>query len=327
MLKKNFILVTGGAGYIGAKVVTDLVNQNKNVIVIDDLSKGKIQLVNKKAKFFKGNFADLRLLNKLFIKHKILSVMHFAASISVPESEIFKKKYLRNNYINTKILLNFCIKTKVKNFIFSSTCAVYGDSAGKVNENTKQDPTSTYGVSKKLAEREIISQCKNNKINYCILRYFNVAGADIKNKIGIFGKTEKLINKIAKSIIRKKYKIDVYGNNHETKDGTCIRDYIYISDISKIHISCLKLIDRTSKSYIFNCGYGKGYSVLDIISKFEKKIKKKFIIRFKRKRKSDISQIIADNNKIKKFLKIKFSKNSMNKILNSSIQWEKYIAK
>ena len=315
------ILVTGGAGYIGSKVTKDLINKKFNLIIVDNLSTGYKELIQKKAKFYKCNFGNKKKISQIIKTHNIKTIFHFAASLNVVESYFKPKKYDLNNYVYTKRLLDIALKLNVENFIFSSTCAVYDESLKKVSENSKKKPQSNYGKSKLKAERLIQSKVKKN-FNYAILRYFNVAGADIKNKIGCINQTGQLVKNLSQNIATKKFFIDVYGNNYQTKDGTCIRDYVLLDDISKIHIASLNYLLKNKKSIVLNCGYGKGYSVLDVIKEFEKNIKKKIQIKFKKKRKGDLSSVICDTKKINKLLRLNLSKSPMKKIIKTSIKWE-----
>lgn len=322
----NNILVTGGAGYIGSKIVTDLINQKYNVFIIDNLSTGYKSLVNKKAIFFKFNIGNIKKLNFFFKNYKIKSVIHCAASLNINESEKKPRKYFINNVINTKKLLKVASNYKIENFILSSTAAVYGKVYGKVSERVVPKPISVYGKNKLKCEILVKQFAKKYKFNYGILRYFNVAGSDMKNKIGCINDNNQLFKNITKSICTKKYKISIFGNNYKTKDGTCIRDFIHINDISKIHYKLLKLMMLKKKSYLLNCGYGKGYSIMDILNCFEKiydvSLEKKILPR----RDGDVVSIYSDINKLNKVIKINFNlKNTLIRIVKSSMEWEKFL--
>ena len=203
-MQNKSILVTGGAGYIGSKIVADLIKKKYTVYIIDNLSTGHKSLVNKKALFYNFNIGNKKKLNDFFSKTKISSIIHCAASLNIAESEKKPKKYFINNYINTKKLLEVSINHNLKNFIFSSTAAVYGNTNGFVNEKTLTKPINIYGETKLKCEQIIKRYSKNNKFNYGILRYFNVAGSDMKNKIGSISKNNQLIKNIALSIVQKK---------------------------------------------------------------------------------------------------------------------------
>ena len=316
------ILVTGGAGYIGSHIVEQLLMLKKKVFIVDDLSTGYKKLINKKSKFFLCDIKNFKKLNKLFEKNKISSVIHLAAKLSVGESQKKPKKYYLNNVLGTKNIVKCCKQNNVKNLIFSSTCAVYKDKLRIVKENSEVYPKSVYGKTKLLCEKLIRSEFKNSKVNYAILRYFNVAGASDSGKIGQISKGDQLFKNLSIASKAVNPKVEVYGQNYNTKDKTCIRDYIHVSDIAKIHILVLKKINRGKKPVVLNCGYGKGISVLQAITEFQKQTKKKFEIKIKGRRKGDMQEIIADNSKIKKFIKWKPKKNSLNKIVKSCIKWE-----
>ena len=315
------ILVTGGAGYIGSKIVHDLIKQNKKVVVIDNLSTGFRQLINKKSTFYKIDFSS-KLLKQIIKKNNIKTIIHCAASTNVIEANKNKKKYHLNNVLKTKKLLQNIKDQKIDNFIYSSTCAVYGNVKKRVDENTSLKPVNFYGITKLKAEKLVKKYSKVYNFKYAILRYFNVAGADNKNKIGIYKNNGQLIKNIASSLISEKKIVNIFGNKHQTKDGTCIRDFIHVSDISQIHLLALKKINISNSNLILNCGYGKDYSILNIINRFEKIYKIRFIKNILPKRDGDIVKMTCDNKKLKKKLSFK-GKFNINDIIKSSVVWEK----
>lgn len=324
----NKVLVTGGAGYIGSKICYDLTDQGYDVYILDNLSTGHKNLINKKAKFFLGNISDYDLVDNILKKNKIKNIIHLAASLDVNKSEKNPCKYYLNNVDGTNNILKVGSKNNIKNFIFSSTCAVYGDlnKNFKVNENSYCNPISHYGKTKLICEFLIKSYADQYKFSYGILRYFNVAGADEFLRTGYCGSNDQLFSNLARMSISpaKQRTINIYGNNYNTPDGTCIRDYICVSDLSKFHIEFLKKISKTKISKILNCGYGKGYSVLEIVRVFEKITKKKFNIKYLNRRKGDVPAIINNNKNFIKYFnflnKNKF--NSIEKIVKSSLNWK-----
>ena len=318
----NNILITGGAGYIGSHIVESLLKMRKKVFVVDDLSTGYRKLINKKSKFFLCDIKNFKKLNKLFKKNKISSVIHLAAKLSVGESQKKPKKYYLNNVLGTKNIIKCCKQNNVKNLIFSSTCAVYKDGLSVVKEKSEVYPKSVYGKTKLLGEKLIKVNLENSKTNYAILRYFNVAGASDSGRIGQISKGDQLFKNLSIAAKTINPKVKIYGQNYNTKDKTCIRDYIHVSDIAKIHILVLKKINKGKKPVVLNCGYGKGISVLEAIKEFQKQTKKKFEIKIKGRRKGDMQEIIADVSKIKRFIKWKPKKNSLNKIVKSCLKWE-----
>ncbi len=323
----NNILVTGGAGYIGSHIVENLVKTNSKVIILDNLVTGYKKLINKKAKFIQGDIKKKRDLLKIIKNNKINSIIHLAAYLNVSEAEKNKRKYYNNNIIGTKNLLDACKNSSVKNIIFSSSCAVYGNVTGAVKENKKPNPQGYYGYTKYKCEELIKKYQKKNGYSFGILRYFNVAGA---SPSGSFGEIETshghLIKNLAIQSLKKKSKVKIYGNDYKTKDGTCIRDYIHVTDLADIHIVGLNYLQKNKKSFTLNCGYGKGYSVQQIVNIF-KKIKKNVSIEYLSRRPGDIDQVYSDTKKFNKILKWKPKYNNIEKIIISAINWEKKLIK
>ncbi len=316
------ILLTGGAGYIGSTTANLFLDNGHKVTVIDDLSTGNKKNIPKKAKFFKFNINNKNLLSKILKNEKFDLIIHFAAFIDVEESVRKPKKYIINNYLNTKKLINVCLAHNLNKIIFSSTAAVYGNSkTGEVSEKSIKKPFSPYAISKFKSENFIKSK---NKLNYIILRYFNVAGADLKLRSGLISKKKSthLIKKMCENFLNNK-PIEIYGSDYPTKDGTAIRDYIHIYDLAYAHYKSAIYLLKNNESNIFNCGYGKGYSVLQVLSTFNKINNKKIKIKFGNRRKGDIYKLVAKANKIKKKLKWSPKYNSLKKILISSLKWEK----
>ncbi len=317
------ILVTGGAGYIGSHIIELLVkNKTNKVVVLDNLSTGYKILINKKSKFFKGDINNKKLIIKIINKFNIDTIIHLAASLNVSEAQKNKKKYYKNNITGTNNLLLSCKNTTVKNIIFSSSCSIYGNIKGSVNERKKPNPQGYYALTKYKGEELIKKYALKFNYNFGILRYFNVAGASPSGRIGEIETSHgHLIKNIAIQSMNKKPKLNIYGNNYNTKDGTCVRDYIHVTDLADIHIKGIKYLKVNKKSFILNCGYGKGYSVLQIANKF-KKIKKNTQINFMKRRSGDIAQVFSDTKKFKKLLKWKPRYNDINKIIKSAINWE-----
>ena len=255
----NNILVTGAAGYIGSHVVEQLVKNKDKVILIDNLVTGYKKLINKKAKFIKADIKNKSKISKIIKDYNITSIIHLAAYLNVSEAETNKKKYYQNNIIGTKKLLEACKSSNVKNIIFSSSCSIYGNVKGSVGENKRPNPQGYYAYTKYKGEELIKRYSKKYNYKYAILRYFNVAGASPSNKIGQIEKSHgQLVKNIAIQYLKKKPVMNIYGNNYRTKDGTCIRDYIHVSDLADIHIKSIKYLTKNKKSILINCGYGKG---------------------------------------------------------------------
>ena len=321
------ILVTGGAGYIGSHIVEQLIKDKETVIILDNLVTGYKKLINKKAKFVKADIKSKIKIAKIIKDHNITDVIHLAAYLNVSEAEKNKKKYYHNNITGTKNLLQACKNSNVKNIIFSSSCSIYGNVKGSVDEDKKPNPQGYYAYTKLKGEELIKKYSKISNYKYAILRYFNVAGASPSNKVGEIEKSHgHLIKNIAIQYLKKKPIVNIYGKNYKTKDGTCIRDYMHVSDLADVHVKSIKYLTKNKKSILLNCGYGKGYSVQQIVNIFTK-IKKGVKINYQKRRPGDIAQVFADTKKFKKIFRFRPKYDNIERILLSAIKWEKKIKK
>jgi UDP-glucose 4-epimerase len=318
------VLITGGAGYVGSHIAELLIKKKFNVFIIDNLSTGYKKLINKKSCFYYCDLNDHQKVRYIIEKNKIDSIIHCAAKLSVEESQKLPKIYYKNNVAGTLKLINACKNTLVKNFIFSSTCAVYGSKSRVVVEKSKILPESNYGKTKFKAE--LLIKDKLKKINYCILRYFNVVGASKIGNLGQINANGQLFKNLSIQCLKKNPTINIFGNNYNTYDGTCIRDYIHVSDLADIHLKVLIKINHYNKSTILNCGYGKGYSVLDVVKIFKKISKKNIKINYLPRRQGDIAEIISNTKKLNKFLKWKPKYSKISIAVKSAIKWEKKLA-
>ena len=319
------ILVTGGAGYIGSHIVEQLVKKSfLNIFIVDDLSTGHKRLISKKANFIKANINKTQLIKKIILKNKIDTIIHLAAKTIVTESEKKPKLYYNVNVLGTRSLLNAAKNSSVKNFLFSSTAAVYGSKIRFVNENSRTLPDSVYGKTKLQAENLVKKEFKKN---YIILRYFNVVGASPSKKIGLINKYGQLFKNFAVEILKKKPKLNVYGNDYNTADGTCVRDFIHVSDLADIHLKVLFKVSKNNKSIILNCGYGKGFSVLEVVNNFKKFSKNKVLVKFEKRRKAEIVESVANVIKLKKYLKWRPKFFNLSRMIKNSIDWEKKLIK
>ena len=318
------ILVTGGAGYIGSHIVEQLVKKNfLKIFIVDDLSTGHKRLINKKATFIKANINKTQLIKKIILKNKIDTIIHLAAKTIVTESEKKPKLYYKANVLGTSSLLDAAKNSSVKNFLFSSTAAVYGSKIRYVNEKSKTLPDSVYGKTKLQAE-DLVK--RNFKKNYIILRYFNVVGASPSKKIGLINKYGQLFKNFAVEILKNKPKLKIYGKDYNTKDGTCIRDFIHVSDLADIHLKVFLKASKDNKSVILNCGYGKGFSVLEVVDNFKKFSKNKVIVKFEKRRKAEIVESVANVTKLKKYLKWRPKFFNLSRMIKNSLDWEKRLA-
>jgi UDP-glucose 4-epimerase len=318
------ILITGGAGYIGSHVVKALGETGNEVLTYDNLSTG-----NKQAVLYGGlivaDLSDKERLKKTIVKFKPDAVMHFAASIVVPESVRSPLKYYQNNTVNTLNLLEAMKACGARNFIFSSTAAVYGiPETMPVNESALMNPINPYGSSKMMAEKVLRDMhLADNDFNYVSLRYFNVAGADAGCRIGQSCKeSTHLITRALKTAMGEFGKLQIFGTDYPTSDGTCIRDYIHVDDIADAHILALKYLLDGGRSEVFNCGYGHGYSVREMVAAVKKATGTDFEVEEAGRREGDPSILIADNTKIKQGLNWKPKYDDLEYIIKTAWKWE-----
>ena len=323
------ILVTGGAGYIGSHTVVELIKNSYEPIIIDNLSNssenninGIEKITNSKIRWYNINCINLSDMDKVFKKEKnIAAVMHFAAYKSVEESIINPEKYFNNNITALEVVLSCMEKNNIKNIIFSSSCTVYGSAENiPVNEQTQlKKAESPYGETKQIGEKLVLQE----KINSIILRYFNPIGTHHSNLIGDYSKDKpsNLVPILAENAIGKRKTFKVYGNNYNTKDGTCIRDYIHVVDLAKSHVAAINYLLKKPAKYVFNIGTGIGRSVLEIINDFEKVNNIKLNYSFGKRRQGDIEQIFTKINLAKKILKWE-AKESLEEALKSEYDWQ-----
>ena len=291
------ILITGGAGYIGSHVALHLIDNGFKPIIIDNLITGSKQLIPQEARFIQCDIQDNELVMQIIKEYKIDTVIHLAASTLVTESINDPYKYYNNNTVNSMAFINLCGKLGIKNFIFSSTAACYGSKhKGKVSEGSDLRPENPYGNSKLMTEIALVDLAKVYKFNYAIFRYFNVAGSDPKSRAGSIQKpASHLISKACETALNINNSIDIYGDDYKTKDGTCIRDYIHVCDIASAHLGAINFLKNNKKSFISNLGYGKGYSVKEVLDSVKKISGNNFNINISSRREGDIDSIIADN--------------------------------
>ncbi|MDP2279981.1 MAG: UDP-glucose 4-epimerase GalE [Nitrospirota bacterium] len=318
------ILVTGGAGYIGSHVVKALGEAGHAILTYDNLSTGNKWSVLY-GELIAADLSDKETLKKTIVKFKPDAIMHFAASIVVSESVRDPLKYYRNNTVNTLNLLDVMLQCGVKKFIFSSTAAVYGNAEKMpVGENAPMSPVNPYGSSKMMVEKILRDiHLADNGFNYVLLRYFNVAGADSGCRIGqAYKESTHLITRALKTAKGEFQKLQVFGTDYPTPDGTCIRDYIHVDDIADAHILALKHLLDKGKSEVFNCGYGHGYSVREVIAAAKKVTGIDFEVEETGRREGDASILIADNTKIKRKLGWQPKHDDLEYIIKTAWQWE-----
>lgn len=318
------ILVTGGAGYIGSHVVKMLGERNHEIAVYDNLSSGNRWAVLY-GELFEGDLGDIKKLESAIEVFKPDAVMHFAASIVVNESVTDPLKYYNNNTSNTINLLSAMIKNSVNIFIFSSTAAVYGiPDKIPVSEDGPMKPINPYGSSKMMNEIILrdLADAKDD-FRYVSLRYFNVAGADSECRIGqAYKDPTHLITRALKTAIGQFEKMQIFGTDYQTHDGTCIRDYIHVDDLADAHILALNYLMDGGYSNIFNCGYGHGYSVREVVAITKKITKTDFSVEEAPRREGDPPDLVADSSKIRSFLNWKPRYDDLEFIIESAWRWE-----
>lgn len=323
------VLVTGGAGYIGSHAVLALLDDGWPVVVIDDLSTGFEWVVPDGAVFARGDIADQALVGRLIAEHDIGAIMHFAGSVVVPESVADPLKYYRNNTANSRSLIESAVKGGVRHFLFSSTAATYGIPEGvPVREDSPQSPINPYGWSKLMTERMLTDVAAAHPMNFCALRYFNVAGADPKGRSGqsTAGATH-LIKVAVEAAVGKRAHVDVYGTDYDTLDGTGVRDYIHVSDLAAAHVDALALlIAGPRRSHVMNCGYGRGFSVLEVLDAVDRVTNLNIERRMAPRRPGDPPTLVADNARILAALPWRPRRDDLDTIVADALAWERRLA-
>jgi len=319
------VLVTGGAGYIGSHMGLDLADAGERVIVLDNLSTGHAWSVAGGVPLVIGDTGDQELVTRLIREHGIDEVIHFAASIVVPDSARDPLGYYRNNTVNTRALIECAVKNGVRNFIFSSTAAVYGDPAEvPVKEDAPTAPISPYGWSKLMSEIMLRDAGAAHGLRYVILRYFNVAGADPRHRSGQSSELATHLIKVAvETALGRRPKIEVYGTDYPTPDGTCIRDYIHVSDLVRAHSDALARLRAGAPSLTLNCGYGHGFSVLEVIDMVKRVSGVDFKVSMAPRRAGDPAQIVAASDRARAELGWRPRFDDLATIVTHALAWER----
>ena len=318
------VLVSGGAGYIGSHTVKKLGEAGYEIVIYDNLSTGSSKAILY-GELIQGELNDTERLAQVFAQHKFDAVLHFAASLSVPESLEKPLAYYYNNTCNVVNLLQCCQSAGVDRLVFSSTAAVYGEIKDcPVRESSPTVPINPYGKSKLMSENIIRDYALASDLKYVILRYFNVAGADSSGKIGHTGKKAAHLIKVGcDAALGIRPYVSVFGNNYNTPDGTGIRDYIHVEDLASAHVNALAYLEKESTSQIFNCGYGNGYSVKEVLCKIKEISGVDFPIVETVRRAGDPACVVASGAKIREVIGWKPQHDSLDEIVSSTLAWEK----
>ena len=323
------VLVTGGAGYIGSHMVLALVEAGESVVVIDNLSTGFSSFVPETVPLFIGDAGDENLVDGVISQHGVESIIHFAGSVVVPESVRDPLLYYRNNTMTTRSLLNAAVKRGIGRFIFSSTAAVYGDpDQVPVPETARTRPLSPYGSSKLMAEIMLHDTASAHGMSYVALRYFNVGGADPHARIGLATVGATHLLKIAVEVATgQRAKIDVYGTDYPTPDGSCIRDFIHVADLAQAHRSALAYLRGGGGSITLNCGYGHGYSVLETVEAVRRVAGRNIPVQFGPRRAGDIVTMVADTSRLRATLDWTPAYDNLDAIVAHALAWEEKLSR
>jgi UDP-glucose 4-epimerase len=319
------VLVTGGAGYIGSHMVLELVDAGEDVVVLDNLSTGFRWAVAEQASLVVGDTGDQSLVSRLIREHRIEAIIHFAASVVVPDSVRDPLGYYLNNTANSRALIECAISNGVQHFIFSSTAAVYGNPVeSPVSEDAPPQPISPYGWSKLMTEIMLRDAAKAHGLNYVILRYFNVAGADPRCRTGqsSVGATH-LIKVAVETALGLRAKLEVFGLDYPTPDGSCIRDYIHVSDLTRAHSDALRQLRSGGSSRTLNCGYGHGFSVLEVIETVKRVSGADFKVENAARREGDPARIVANSQQARTVLGWEPRYDNLATIVSHALTWER----
>lgn len=324
------VLVTGGAGYIGSHMVWALLDAGEDVVVLDRLSTGFRWAVAPRARFYLGDVGDQALLTQIFAENEISAVIHFAGSVVVPESIRKPLSYYENNTGNTRTLIQATLNAGIRHFIFSSTAAVYGANGidRPIIESDPLSPQTPYGLSKLMSEMMLQDSAYAHGLRYVALRYFNVAGADPDLRTGQSTlNATHLIKAAVETALGKRKKMDVFGTDYPTHDGTGVRDFIHVSDLVDAHLAALRYLRDGGEALVANCGYGTGYSVLDVLSAVMEESGRRFEINYLPRRDGDMARVIADSSLLRDRLKWTPRHAGINEIVRTSLEWEVLLTK
>jgi UDP-glucose 4-epimerase len=319
------VLVTGGAGYIGSHMVLALRDAGEDVIVLDNLSTGFRWAVPEQAKFVAGDVGNLDTLLRLLLTHRVDAILHFAGSAVVPQSIADPLGYYHNNSCKSRTLIEAALRSKVPHFIFSSSAAVYGmPEKNPVAEDARPEPISPYGLSKLMTELMLRDTARVHNLRYVALRYFNVAGADPLGRSGqSTAHASHLVKAACEAALRERPHLDVFGTDYPTPDGTCIRDYIHVTDLVGAHVDALRYLRAGGESAVLNCGYGSGFSVLDVVAAVKRVSQSDFPVRLGARRAGDPAAVVAKAERIGAVLGWTPKLNRLDTIVGHALAWER----
>jgi UDP-glucose 4-epimerase len=322
------VLVTGGAGYIGSHMALELADNGETVVVLDNLSTGTSRLVPPGVLFVEGDVGDEALVGRILSEHRVDAILHFAGSIVVPDSIADPLGYYFNNTVKSRSLLAAAVAHGVQNFIFSSTAAVYGTPREvPIAEDAPLQPISPYGASKLMTERMLADTAAAFPLRTCALRYFNVAGADAASRSGqATPKATHLIKVASEVVTGKRGHLDVFGIDYPTADGTCVRDYIHVTDLVRAHWHALQFLRGGGGNLVLNCGYGRGYSILQVVETVKRVSGVDFEVRMAPQRAGDPAALIADTRLIRATLPWRPQFDDLELIVEHALNWERKLA-
>ena len=323
------VLVTGGAGYVGNHMVLELVDAGERVVVLDNLSAGFPWAVAEGVPLIVGDTGDQTLVARLIREHDVEAIIHFAASVVVPDSVRDPLDYYRNNTVNSRALIDCALKNGIRQFIFSSTAAVYGDPVKTpAKEDSATQPTSPYGWSKLMTEIMLRDAAHAHDLSYLILRYFNVAGSDPRHRTGQSSKAATHLIKVAvEAAVGLRPKLQIFGTDYPTPDGTCIRDYIHVSDLARAHSDALRHLRSGGPSLTLNCGYGHGFSVLEVIETVKRVAGVDFKVETAPRRPGDPARIVADSELARATLQWQPRFDDLATIVEHALAWERELVR
>lgn len=327
-MEDECILITGGAGYIGSHAILAFQDAGYRPIVIDNLATGLRQAVPKRLTFIEGDAGDQGFVQFIIEENDVKAVVHFAGSVVAPESVSDPLKYYANNTCVSRNLIEVCIRTGVRHFIFSSTALVYGpNNKMPLREDSLTSPINPYGTSKLMTEWILRDTAESNNINYAALRYFNVAGADPEGRVGQSTPDATHLIKVAcQTALGLRDFIEVFGEDYDTPDGTCIRDYIHVTDLVDAHVKALHHLEENDENLVLNCGYGRGFSVREVLAATNSIITEPLDIRTAPRRPGDPPRLISDPSEIRRRLHWQPKHDDLKFIIGTALEWERRLS-